>query len=57
MSHYGLAGFGTASAYARALDLEDDENKLSAAVSEIHEADTMATKLAELALNLKATSA
>ncbi len=57
MSHYGLAGFGTASAYAKALDLDDDENKLSAAVSEIHEADAMATKLAELALNLKATSA
>src|ERR1700761_2246458 len=29
MSHYGMAGFGTAAAYAKALGKKDDHNKLT----------------------------
>ena len=47
MSHYGLAGFGSAVAYARALGKSDQENKLKSAVSEIYKADEVATRLAE----------
>ncbi len=47
MSHYGLAGFGSAVAYARALGKSDLENKLKSAVSEIYKADEVATRLAE----------
>lgn len=47
MSHYGLAGFGSASAYAKALGRPDDAKKLKAMVSEIYKADEYASKLAE----------
>src|ERR1700712_3004810 len=47
MSHYGLAGFGTAAAYAKALGMDDDESKLKQAVSEIYKGDAFASKLAE----------
>ena len=47
MSHYGLAGFGSAAAYAKALGKKDDEMKLKAMVSDIYKADAYATKLAE----------
>jgi ferritin-like metal-binding protein YciE len=47
MSHYGLAGFGTAAAYAKALRRADDEAKLKQAVSEIYKGDEYASKLAE----------
>ncbi|CAO4144695.1 YciE/YciF ferroxidase family protein [Methylorubrum aminovorans] len=47
MSHYGLAGFGSAAAYAKALGRSEDEQKLKQAVSEIYEGDEIASKLAE----------
>jgi len=47
MSHYGLAGFGSAAAYAKALGKSDDESKLKQAVSEIYKGDEFASKLAE----------
>ena len=47
MSHYGLAGFGTAAAYAKALGLKDDASKLSGTVKEIYSADKYTSKLAE----------
>jgi ferritin-like metal-binding protein YciE len=47
MSHYGLAGFGTAAAYAKALSKSEDEQKLKQAVSEIYQGDQIASKLAE----------
>jgi ferritin-like metal-binding protein YciE len=47
MSHYGLAGFGTAAAYARALGLEDDETMLTSIVEDIYKADEMTSILAE----------
>ena len=47
MSHYGLAGFGSASAYAKALGKSDDETKLKKLVSEIYKSDEYASHLAE----------
>jgi ferritin-like metal-binding protein YciE len=47
MSHYGLAGFGSAAAYAKALGRSDDAAKLKQAVDEIYKGDTMASQLAE----------
>lgn len=47
MSHYGLAGFGTAAAYATALGMKDDAAKLKAIVSDIYKADEYTSKLAE----------
>jgi ferritin-like metal-binding protein YciE len=47
MSHYGLAGFGSAAAYAKALGKSEDEQKLKQAVAEIYKGDEFASKLAE----------
>lgn len=49
MSHYGLAGFGTAAAYASALGHKEDANKLKSIVADIHKGDDYASKLAEKA--------
>jgi ferritin-like metal-binding protein YciE len=47
MSHYGLAGFGAAAAYAKALGMKDHCEKLSAIVSEIYAGDEYASKRAK----------
>ena len=47
MAHYGLAGFGSAAAYAKALGRSEDEAKLKQAVSEIYKGDAYASKLAQ----------
>jgi ferritin-like metal-binding protein YciE len=47
MSHYGLAGFGTAAAYAKALGMEDHAKKLASIVTDIRKGDDYASKLAE----------
>ena len=47
MSHYGLAGFGSAAAYAKALGRSDEEAKLKDAVSDIYKVDAFASRLAE----------
>ena len=52
MSHYGLAGFGCAAAYARALGLEEHVMKLKAIVSDIYKADEYATRLSEKAVKI-----
>ena len=57
MSHYGLAGFGTAAAYAQALGLKDDVTKLKSIVSDIYKADEYTSHLAEQAEKAAATSA
>ena len=57
MSHYGISGFGTVAAYAKALDLSDDVKKLDAATKEIYGGDEYMTKLAETAVNIKAADA
>lgn len=47
MSHYGLAGFGAAAAYAKALGMKDHYEKLSKIVSEIYAGDEYASKRAK----------
>ena len=49
MSHYGLAGFGTAAAYAEALGLKDDAAKLKSIVKDIYQADEFTSQLAQRA--------
>ncbi len=46
MSHYGIAGFGSAAAYAKALGRPDDEAKLKSLVASIYKSDEYASKLA-----------
>ena len=57
MTHYGIAGFGTAAAYAKALGLKDDEKKLKGATKDIYGGDEFMTKLAETSANLQAEDA
>ena len=57
MTHYGIAGFGTAAAYAKALGLKDDEKRLKDATKEIYGGDEYMTKLAETGVNLQAEAA
>lgn len=54
MSHYGIAGYGTAAAFARALGFEDDAAELSRDTGEIYGADEFLTLIAELDVNRKA---
>ena len=56
MSHYGIAGFGTAAAYATALGLKDDAKKLKAATKDIYGSDAYMTQLAETSANCEAAS-
>ena len=56
-THYGIAGFGTAAAYAKALGLTDDAKKLREATKEIYGGDEYMTKLAETSVNLQAEDA
>lgn len=57
MTHYGLAGFGTAAAYADALGRNEDAEKLHHATKEIYRGDEYASTLAETTINLKADNA
>lgn len=57
MTHYGIAGFGTAAAYAKALGLKGDDKKLRDATKEIYGGDEYMTKLAETTVNLQAEGA
>ena len=56
MTHYGIAGFGTAAAYAKALGLDDDHRRLGETTGEIYGSDEYMTKLAETSVNLRARS-
>lgn len=56
MSHYGITGFGTVAAFAKALKLPDDQKVLSAAVKEIAKSDDLMSELAESAVNVKAVN-
>ncbi len=47
MSHYGLAGFGTVAAYAEALGMTEQANKLKSIVSNIYKSDEYSSSLAE----------
>lgn len=57
MSHYGLAGFGTAAAYAEALGEKDGAAKLNAIVKDIYKADEFSSQLAERAEKAAAKAA
>jgi len=57
MTHYGIAGFGTAAAYAEALGLKDDAEKLNDATKEIYGGDEYMTRLAETSVNMQAEDA
>jgi ferritin-like metal-binding protein YciE len=57
MSHYGLAGFGAAAAYAKALGMRDHHEKLSKIVSDIYARDEYNSKRAKKVEKLAAQSA
>jgi ferritin-like metal-binding protein YciE len=57
MSHYGLAGFGAAAAYAKALGLKEHHEKLSKIVNEIYAGDEYASKRAKKVEKLAAQAA
>ncbi|GGB51184.1 YciE/YciF ferroxidase family protein [Blastomonas aquatica] len=54
MSHYGIAGFGTAAAFAEALNLKKAVKALNKATKEIYGSDEYMTKLAETNVNIDA---
>ena len=54
MTHYGITGFGTVAAFAKALKLDDDNKQLRAAVKDMYAADELMTELAEAAINVDA---
>ena len=54
MTHYGITGFGTVSAFAKALKLTKDEERLGDAVAEMYQSDELMTELAEGAVNVTA---
>lgn len=54
MSHYGIAGFGTAASFAGTLGLKADVKALDQATKEIYGGDEYLTKLAETAVNIDA---
>ena len=47
MTHYGIAGFGTAAVYAEALGKKDDAGKLKQATQEIYMGDEYMNRLSE----------
>ncbi len=57
MTHYGITGFGTVAAFARALGLAGDSDKLETAVKDMHVSDDLMTEIAEAAVNVKAARA
>lgn len=56
MTHYGITGFGTVAAFAKALNRMDDRAKLESAVKDMHGSDDLMSELAEFAVNVKAIS-
>ena len=54
MTHYGVTGFGTVSAFAKALQLHTDHQQLGAAVKDMYQSDELMTELAESAVNTEA---
>lgn len=54
MTHYGITGFGTVAAFARALKVGRDSDQLEAAVKDMHRGDDLMSELAEMAVNVEA---
>lgn len=56
MTHCGITGFGTVAAFARALKIAGDSEKLETAVKDMHRADDLMTEIAEAAVNVNAAT-
>ncbi|MGJ7512589.1 DUF892 family protein, partial [Variovorax sp. GT1P44] len=54
MTHYGITGFGTVSAFAKALKRKDDSKALDSAVKDMIRGDELMSELAEAAINVQA---
>ena len=54
MTHYGIAGFGTAASYAGTLGLKDAVKALDNVTKETYGGDEYMTKLAETTVNIEA---
>ena len=54
MTHYGIAGFGTAASYAGTLGLKDAQKQLKTLTKETYGGDDYMTKLAETTVNIEA---
>ena len=54
MTHYGITGFGTVTAFAKALQLTDDQEELEATVKDMYIVDELMSELAESAVNTHA---
>lgn len=54
MTHYGITGFGTVAAFARALKASGDSQKLESAVKDMYKADDLMSEIAEAAVNAQA---
>jgi ferritin-like metal-binding protein YciE len=54
MTHYGVTGFGTVAAFAKALKFSDDAKQLKAAVKDMVAGDELMSELAEAAVNEQA---
>ena len=54
MTHYGITGFGTVAAFAKALNFKDDAKQLHAAVKSMKSSDELMSELAEAAVNADA---
>ena len=56
MTHYGITGFGTVAAFAKALKLQDDSTQLKAAVKDMVKTDDLMSEIASAAVNLEAVA-
>lgn len=54
MTHYGIAGFGTAASFAGTLGLKDAQKQLKALTKSTYSGDAFMTKLAETIVNIDA---
>ena len=57
MCHYGITGFGSAAAIAKALGMKDHVTKLQAIVADIYGADELTSQMGEKAAKLAAKHA
>lgn len=54
MTHFGINGFGTITAFSNALRPSDDNKQLKTAVEDMYRAGELMTELAEAAVNVEA---
>ncbi|MFN3312156.1 MAG: ferritin-like domain-containing protein [Hyphomonas sp.] len=57
MTHYAIAGFGTAASFAGTLGQKKDKTQLDKLTREVYGNDEYMTKLAEMTVNIEAESA